>query len=238
MIRTRIVTAARRLLRGTAEGGGLPVGCLAWLPGNISQAELERRWADLKASFDAIRVVDPDRPANWHVVRPHLPADPSVSESIYTFGESLGGLHGAVREAALEVAADLAPWFLPTVQPAATTRLGPHVPYPVSDLLASVVDVTRPFNGCRIPRWRSKVVLWRYTAIHDRPLDFDGSPLIHATNRVITIDGVSIVRRRRGTETVTKFVDWNFVTAQLGLFVSNRPMLGGNANEDGDIGPI
>src|SRR4051794_20105869 len=61
-------------------------------------------------------------------------------------------------------------------------------------------------------------VEWAFRGEHTS--EFAGIP---ATNREVTIHGVTIVRQRGDTTTFRRYVDWSAVMAQLGVSASFRP---------------
>ena len=183
-----------------------------------------------------VRAREALQPANFDRVADALPRDElGLDARLQLFSQNIEALtqRESVATAAMEVATNLSQWFSPAPQPNAE---GPDRPYPMSDLLKQSYAEEPIFTGHAVQD-DAEVVVWRYTAIHDRPIDFgDDANVIHATNRVITFDGVSITTRdATGNEVVTKFIDWNFVMAQLGVYMSNRPITGGNADRDGVI---
>jgi hypothetical protein len=71
------------------------------------------------------------------------------------------------------------------------------------------------------------VVAWQYNAIHANPY---GN--IQATQREVTFEGVTIVNN---DGTVTRYVDWLFVMAQLGIVGTQRPLLAADPAADGTV---
>jgi hypothetical protein len=66
----------------------------------------------------------------------------------------------------------------------------------------------------------SSAIEWRYELIHSG--EFAGIP---ATNRTVTLEGVTLVRQVDGVWLHRRYIDWLSLFGQLGLTLSGRPVV-------------
>lgn len=155
-------------------------------------------------------------------VSANAPEDPNDPDHV--------ALVARLNTTAADVVYTLDRWFTPA-PPTSVDNI--YQAFPVNDLIDGVVNQPSAFIARELPQPEFRVTIWRYVAIHDRPLTFDGQEgAVVATGRTIAIDGVDI---DRVDGTVTRFIDWNFVVAQLGIGVTNRPLTGGDPGVGGRV---
>lgn len=197
------------------------------------------RLGELLAFLDSRARLEPGNEARIADLRAPYQSGNGVPAAVI---EELGALAESTlagRQVAIHVMSRLAGSFSPAFHPASVAG-GPDRPYPLPEVFTDRSSIV----PLRIQEVTGDVtvVVWRYTAVHDRALSWADQPgVVYPTDRVITFDGVSLVQgdpADPSTLRTTDYIDWNFVAAQLGFHVANRPMLGSQVDAEGVISSV